>query len=190
MKNGAINSDEALIEAIGNGDQRALKTVYQQHWDMVLGFVLNNSGSEDDAKDIYQEALIVVLQKARSGEFVLTSKLKTFIYSVCRRMWLKQLHLNSRFTDKVNDNESYEEFDADLDAHEKKTRMQHIVQASMNELGEPCKTIITDFFYGGLTMEEIAEKMGYTNAANAKNQKYKCFKRFKKLVIDRNKTGS
>ena len=60
----------------------------------------------------------------------------------------------------------------------------------MNDLGEPCKTIITDFFYGGLTMEEIAEKMGYTNAANAKNQKYKCFKRFKKLVIDRANTGS
>lgn len=190
MLESGLNSDQALVEAIAQGDQLALKKVYQQHWNMVLSLVLNNSGSEADAKDIYQEAIIVLLQKARSGEFVLTSKLKTYLYSVCRRLWLKQLNRNSKFTGTVDDNESFAELDEDMDAHEKKTAMQRVIRTSMDELGEPCKTIIVDFFYGGLTMEEIATKMGYTNAANAKNQKYKCFKRFKKLVIENNKKGS
>ena len=57
------------------------------------------------------------------------------------------------------------------------------INQALNEIGEPCKSILVYFFFNQLTMEEIAAKMGYTNADNVKNQKYKCFKRLKKLVL-------
>ena len=59
---------------------------------MVQTFILNNSGTSDDAKDIFQEAMIVLYEKVRSGSFELNCQIKTYVYSVCRRLWLKRLH--------------------------------------------------------------------------------------------------
>jgi DNA-directed RNA polymerase specialized sigma24 family protein len=58
---------------------------------MILQLVINNNGDEDEAKDIYQEAIIVLYNKVKRGDFELSSKLKTYIYSICRRLWLKRL---------------------------------------------------------------------------------------------------
>ena len=55
---------------------------------------------------------------------------------------------------------------------------------SLVDLGEPCKTLIEDFYINRLSMEEISEKFGYTNADNAKNQKYKCLQRLKRLFFN------
>jgi hypothetical protein len=50
-------------------------------------------------------------------------------------------------------------------------------------LGEPCKTIIEEFYLNSRSMQEICEQFGYTNADNAKTQKYKCLQRLKKLFF-------
>lgn len=57
------------------------------------------------------------------------------------------------------------------------------MRESMSGLGEPCRGIIEDFYIHDLSMEAISEKFGYTNADNAKNQKYKCLQRLKKLFF-------
>lgn len=180
-------TDEQIVEGIRAGDRTALKMLYQEHYGMILHFIRSNSGTEDDAKDIYQEAVIVLYERIRSGEFELLSKLKTFLYAVCRRLWLKQLKKNEKFTGEVHDNERYEDMGRPLDDIEQDSERLQLINKSMEALGEPCKTVLTDFFYHGYTMEEIADKMGYTNSANAKNQKYKCFQRLKKLVFEKQK---
>jgi RNA polymerase sigma factor (sigma-70 family) len=58
------------------------------------------------------------------------------------------------------------------------------IEQALEKLGEPCKTILTDYYFRKLSMQDIAEKMNYTNADNAKNQKYKCFNRLKKRVLE------
>ena len=70
---------------------------------MVLQFILNNNGNEDDAKDVYQEGIIVLYNKIKGGDFELSSKLKTYIYSVCRRIWLKKLSQQSRKSNELSD---------------------------------------------------------------------------------------
>ena len=53
----------------------------------------------------------------------------------------------------------------------------------MDKLGEPCKSMITDIYIHDLNMNEISDKFGYTNSDNAKNQKYKCLQRLKKIFF-------
>jgi len=182
MEKSKALSDEELVEGIRTGDRTALHAVYRKYWPMVLQFVTMNNGNEDEAKDIYQETVIVLYQKVREGDFELISKLKTYLYAVSRRLWLKQLRSKSKFAGEVKDLQHYEVWDPLLDQEDKQSLQKRMVAKSMDALGESCRTILMDFFYGGFTMEEIAEKMGYTNAANAKNQKYKCFQRLKKLI--------
>jgi hypothetical protein len=54
---------------------------------------------------------------------------------------------------------------------------------SLDKLGEPCRSLIRDFYLNKMNMDDLAEKFGYTNADNAKNQKYKCLQRLKKMFF-------
>jgi RNA polymerase sigma factor (sigma-70 family) len=178
-----FQSDEELISGIINEDEEALKVLYKGHYPSILHFVKLNNGSEDDAKDVFQEALIIFYEKVKDGTLELNCAVKTFVYSVCRRIWLKKLSEKKRFSDKLIDPESFiEENDPALaDENEKKFS---IMSESLGQIGEPCKTLIEDFYVRRMSMSEITEKFGYTNADNAKTQKYKCLMRLKKIFFN------
>ena len=103
----SLTTDDALIAAIRSGDERALAHLYRLHWPMVSHFVLQNSGSEDDAQDIYQEGVMVFYEKVRDGSLELSCQIKTYLYAVCRRLWLKRLTGKSRFGVRLLDDEEH-----------------------------------------------------------------------------------
>lgn len=160
-----------------------MSRLYTAYFPMALQLVLRNNGNEDDAKDIFQEAVIVLYNKVKSGNFELSSKLNTFLYAVCRRLWLKRLSGQNRNIGNITDFEELIPVDDDLDRYEEQDMKFRKMNAALNLLGEPCKTIIEDFYMNSLSMQDICEKFGYTNADNAKTQKYKCLQRLKKLFF-------
>jgi len=179
----SVPTDSEVILGILNGSKDILETVYKAYFPMILQLIVMNNGNEDDAKDIFQESVIVLYDKVRSGNFELNSKLKTFIYSVCRRLWLKRLTQLSRNAGSVKDFEDVLPVEQDLEKHEEKDQQFKQMEKALVHLGEPCKTIIEDFYINNKSMQEICAKFGYTNADNAKNQKYKCLQRLKKLFF-------
>jgi hypothetical protein len=60
----------------------------------------------------------------------------------------------------------------------------------MMNLGEPCRSLIDAFYLQKKSMTDIASFFGYTNADNAKNQKYKCLMRLKKLFFSAYKNNN
>ena len=168
-------------------DRKAIETIYKQHFSMVQSLILNNSGYPDDARDIFQEAMIVLYQKARSGSFELNSQLKTYLYSVCRRLWLKRLSQMQRISPEVDNLEETVPVDEELERHQQRNRDFLNMEQAMNNLGEPCKSLLEAYYLGKKSMVEIAGDFGYTNADNAKNQKYKCLMRLKKIFTQINK---
>ena len=178
-----VPTDSEVILGILNNSESVLKRLYLAYFPMVLQLIINNSGTADDAKDIYQEAIIVLYNKVKGGEFELNSKLKTFIYSVCRRLWLKRLSQMNRYGGDISDFHEYLPVEEDIDLHNDRDMQFDKMESSLQLLGEPCKTIIEDFYIHDRSMQEICEKFGYTNADNAKTQKYKCLQRLKKLFF-------
>lgn len=174
-------TDEELLQGLADGSDSALQQLYRQYFPMVLHFVTSNSGSEDDAKDIYQEALIVVYEKVRAGSLELQCQLKTYLYSVGRRLWLKQLAQRGRYM--VSDTEQSVRVDDDMTDHEERDRQFELMAESLDRLGEPCRTLLDDFYIRHLSMQAITDKFGYTNSDNAKTQKYKCLMRLKRLFF-------
>ncbi len=178
-------SDQDFIEGIRNNSQPLLERLYKLHFPMVLKFILNNNGSVDDAKDIYQESVMVLFDKIHDLDFEWSSKLKTFIYSVARRLWLKKLNSKYHQITLIRDfEENIPVQDTLLGILEKESQFK-LLQVSLNTLGEPCKTLLEDFYINGLSMESLSEKFGYTNSENAKNQKYKCLMRLKKIFFQK-----
>lgn len=150
---------------------------------MILSLVCSNSGTEQEAKDIYQEGVIAFYERVQQPEFRLTCKIKTYLYAVCRRLWLKRLWEKKRYQGKIEETEVFPDLEeelVDLDDRERKFRQ---MGTSLDGLGEPCRSIIEDFYIKDHSMEEIRQKFGYTNTDNAKNQKYKCLQRLKKLFF-------
>src|ERR1700759_1296662 len=102
-----IPTDNEVILGILNNSESALRKLYTAYFPMVLQLIINNSGDEDDAKDIYQEAIIILYNKVKAGNFELSSKLKTYIYSICRRLWLKRLSQMNKYGGNIKDFEEY-----------------------------------------------------------------------------------
>ncbi len=178
-------TDNEVILGILNNSSSTLQYLYKAYFPMIYQLIINNNGNEDDAKDIYQEGIIILHDKIKSGDFELTSKLKTFLYSVCRRLWLKKLNHKSRYNANINDYEDHFAVEPDLANHEEKDQQFLMMDKALLQLGEPCKTIIEDFYIHNKSMQDISEKFGYTNADNAKTQKYKCLQRLKKLFFSK-----
>ena len=176
-------TDSEIVLGILNNSEIVLKRLYTTYFPMVLQLIINNNGNEDDAKDIYQEAIIVLYNKVKSGQFELSSKLKTYIYSVCRRLWLKRLSQMNRYGGDIRDFEEYLPVDDEVDSHSERDVQFDKMENALQLLGEPCKTIMEDFYIHNRSMQDICERFGYTNADNAKTQKYKCLQRLKKLFF-------
>ncbi|MFN5181581.1 MAG: RNA polymerase sigma factor [Bacteroidota bacterium] len=179
-------TDEELINGIRNDERLALSMVYKKFFKVVLKHVLNNNGTEQEAKDIYQESILALYHTVRKENFQLNCQLQTFIFSIAKRLWLKQLGRSGKMIklEVVDHAASEPDVTEQLEAFEKKEKKLNQMNEGLNQLGEPCKTLLTDFYYNKMGMDDIAEKFGYTNADNAKNQKYKCLQRLKKYVIN------
>ena len=184
-----ITDEMALLDGLAQNDRQAIETIYKDNFSMVQAFILNNNGSYDDARDIFQEAMVTLYEKAKSESFVLTCQIKTYIYSVCRRLWLKKLQQAGRF---VTQSESLEEtvpVEEDLEVHEKRNAEFAIMERALSSLGEPCKGLLEAYYLQKKSMQAIADSFGYTNAENAKTQKYKCLMRLKKLFFSQYNIG-
>ena len=179
-------NEQLLLRGLARNDRKAIETIYQDNYNVIQALVVNNSGSAEDAKDIFQEAMIVLYEKVQSGTFELNCQIRTFLFSVSRRIWLKRLMLQSRFT-IADAHEEVISVDEDVDEHERRNEEFNMMEKAMSGLGEPCKSLLEAFYLQKKTMQEIAMNFGYTNAENAKNQKYKCLVRLKKLFFSQYK---
>jgi RNA polymerase sigma factor (sigma-70 family) len=187
-----VNQDykeQELLKGLALSDKKAIETIYQENYNMVQSLIINNNGTVHEAKDVFQEAMIVLFEKARTGNFELSCQIKTYIYSVCRRIWLKRLQQLKRFSIDLDPIEELIPVEEDIEEHEKKDEEFAILEKAVSNLGEPCKSLIEAFYIQKRNMQDIASEFGYTNADNAKNQKYKCLMRLKKIFFAQYKNG-
>lgn len=173
--------DTEVIARMSKGDEKALDYLYRKYYRMMVKLVVTNSGSEQEAKDIYQEALIVFWQKVASGNLTLTSKISTYLYSICLNLWRKELDRKSRFS-------GVEQDEAEIVDNDQAERIK-IIHECIAALGENCRKILTYHYFEGLSMNDIADKLGYANTDTAKTKKYKCKKRLDLLIKSKYKAS-
>lgn len=176
-------NEQALLKGLAENDTKAVETLYKSHFSMIQHFVENNNGSFDDAKDIFQEAIIALYEKVQLDSFVLTCQIKTYLFSISKHLWLKRLQQMGKYSSPLNGIEESISVENDIGLIEKKDAAFAIMDRALNSLGEPCKSLLEGYYLNKKGMQELASQFGYTNADNAKNQKYKCLMRLKKLFF-------
>lgn len=176
-----LEENETIIQGIRSGDQLVFNRLYEYEFPGVVKLVLDNSGNIDSAKDIFQHGITILWEQARFNSLDLTCSISTYLYSICRILWLEQLRKNKRqaviadvFTN-AHEEITFPGLDDTPDVYES-------VSSAIQTLGDPCKQLLESFYYQNLSWDEIAGTLGYANAASARNQKYKCLERIRKLV--------
>ncbi len=176
-----VFSDESIIEALQgsqiSGRNDVLVCLYKQHYDSILQFVLRNSGSEDDAADVFQDALVIFYQKVRSSEFHSKSSIKTYLYAVARNLWLNKLRKRTFDLSKLEVEESYS-FDDEAIIQTSRLTMHD----ALEQIGATCKKLLIDFYYNKLSMQSIMETYGLSSNEAARNKKYRCLQRLMTFV--------
>ncbi len=177
--------DATLVRQIGQGEDRALTYVYHQHWPMILRLIQLNSGTEEEAKDIYQDTIIHIYEKIKEGNFALTCQLKTYVYAVCRKKWLNRLRGNHF----VRDSEDVLEDLPEIIDEEAVLPEPAQLQNGIEQLGEPCRSLLVYFYYEKMSLEQIASHMQYASPNVAKQQKFRCIERLKKHFLSLQANG-
>ncbi|MGB1038229.1 MAG: RNA polymerase sigma factor, partial [Bacteroidia bacterium] len=146
----------------------------------VKNFVLKNNGDENIVDDIMQESVIAVWKNVNKPNFLLQSKLSTYVMAIAKNLWYKELKKRSRFklVDETNHLEKGgEEMKMDLD--------QSVLHTIIKEMDETCRRLLSYFYFDGLSTKVIAEKLNFANANTVKSKKYQCFKKLQSTVTSK-----
>ncbi|NND63916.1 MAG: sigma-70 family RNA polymerase sigma factor [Flavobacteriaceae bacterium] len=164
--------------------EKALKEIYQTNRMKVCSYILANSGSAEEAKDAYQEAVIAFYENVRDGKFKGESAIGTYLYSITKFKWLNQLKKDKIRTghhEKVKQDEIDEGPMAVLIEGEQRNQ----IMAVLAELGDRCKELLIQNMFYNSSMKEIAKVGKYSSEQLVRNTKYKCLKKLKEMVSAR-----
>ena len=177
----AINDiDQQLLEGIVNADRNAVKRIYDLILPSVILWVKENNGSEADARDIFQEALIALFRKVESSDFQLTCTLKSFVRIMCRNLWLTRLRDNKKF--EASELEGVEKADLDQDLAEslERSEKEQIFYKHFDLLEEQCRKIMM-WFFDKIALSEIAKRLE-TSENYIKKRKFICKEKLVKAI--------
>lgn len=174
----AVN-DHLLLEQLKKEENASFELVYKYYFPLIASYVKQNSGNTEEAEDLFQEAIVVLLHKVRQPEFILTSSLKTFLFAIAKNLWLKKLRDVKLVA--VEEIEFYQK-DSDSFFVEIKTEktQDEMVSSWLGKITKRCQYILNAIFFYNVPMKNLMSKMGWKNKHTAANQQYKCIQQIKR----------
>lgn len=170
-------TQEQILSGIKNNDSGIIKWFYQSQFRKVENFIINNNGSNDDAKDIFQEAFVVLWKNVKMEKFVPENgtALAGYLYQIAKNKWLDNL----RDSKKNTNVEIQTNLHLAADENGTESEEYHLwVAKEYNNLGDTCKEVLKRFYFQKESMEQIASVFGWTSAT-ARNNKYRCIQQLK-----------
>jgi RNA polymerase sigma factor (sigma-70 family) len=185
MIKGNMYSDAELIAAIGSGDQmnNAIFFIYEQYSSTIQSYILANSGTPPDAEDIFQETVVTFIDLVKKEKFRGEASVKTFLTAIARNLWLNELKKRQRSGVREKAFETgrdLTEMDVSEYIADREVKQQFV--EVLGKLGEPCKKLLTLFYYENLSMKDITHHLPYENEQVVRNKKYKCLQTLTELV--------
>ncbi len=175
--------DQKYIEALLHNNDLLIEEIYRKFTAKIKWMVLRNNGTEDDAADLFQEALVAIYHKARDEQFELTCPFDAFLFLICRKKWLNILNKRkSREVTNLEEEEySYGEdsFRLAEDVSLQEARLT-LLRKHLSQLGDSCKELLK-LSWSGKSMEEVAEMLDFTYGY-ARKKKSECMAKLVDLV--------
>ena len=169
-------SDADLLRQLKKEDNAAFARLYEDCFPSIARYVRRNSGNGQDAEDIFQEAVIILLNKLKQPDFFLTVSIKTYLFSISKNLWLKKL----RDSRPLMVADEYYLANLPIDDNETGYQNENKLSGWLQKITDNCQRILKAIFYFNEPMDSLMTKMGWKNKHTATNQKYKCIEQIRK----------
>mgnify|MGYP003576537867 FL=1 len=181
-------SDQELINQLSSSDilvvEKGWEHVYASYYPMIRDMICHNSGMEDDASDIFHDALLIFDRNLKSGRFRGDSSIKTYLFSICKNLWLKEYEKKQKKMAAEAESILVSQQDVDYLIN------VEIVTLLMNELQEDCRNILIEYYYNNRSMAELMEMFNVNSIQAAKNKKWRCLNYLERLFKEKGVTST
>ena len=177
-------TDEAILDGLRKQDRGVVRYVYKEYYPSIKFLIITNSGNETDAEDVFQDAMVIIYRKIIENKMILTSSFKTFLYSICRNLWLQRLD-RKLFSHEFLENENLTDMQDSIqfEVREAENEKYRLFQQHFLKLSEDCKKVLR-LFMNKVSLREIAEIMGFKTEKYAKTRKFMCKEKLKNSIIN------
>jgi RNA polymerase sigma factor (sigma-70 family) len=154
-------TDNEIIDCLRNRKSYVVRYLSDRYLPMIRLMVTRLGGTSEDAKDIFQEGLMIMLEKLDDNKFALTCKFKTFLYCVCENLWksvIVKRHASANYFNRRVAEDEEKDF---TETSDNKLR-EDIFRNAYDSLDQVGKTILK-LYWEELSPQEIADRLGYTN---------------------------
>jgi RNA polymerase sigma factor (sigma-70 family) len=174
---------ELLLELQQADINKPVRFLYENYFEGIVAQVCANGGTREDGADIFQEAVIILVDKVKTGSFRGESSIKTFLTAVAKNTWLMEMRTrNRRNVREIKYMKSAETIVEISDRISSKPTNESLNRV-FNEIGETCKGILMGVYYKNKSMRELLNEFNYENEQVLRNKKSKCMKKLKNLLI-------
>lgn len=177
-------TEQEVWEGLKKSNTKILNYVVDLYLPRIEYYILGNSGSDKDALDIFQDALVVIYRKLHTPDFIIQCKFITFLYSICRLLWLKELR-RRKGQETSFDEDLVIDFGFDVGEEQLKNERRKLYRKYLKLISKECQKIIV-LLTKGFSLSEITKEMNYKSVNVTKNKKYKC----KNGLIEKIRTSS
>jgi RNA polymerase sigma factor (sigma-70 family) len=184
----AFLSDQELIVQLKDRQREnaGILYLYDNYFEHLSWWIKQNNGTEDDAKDIFQEAVIAFVNMVQQDKFRGESSIKTVLFSLNRYIWLNELKKRGRTSAREKKyGQAGEQFEASAEISMEQREAGKELVRIMDRLGEKCKKILLLFYYENYSMKQILSELDYENEQVARNKKYKCLKQLEEMLKEK-----
>ncbi len=161
--------------------EKAFIALYQQAFPAVAKYVSKMGGTFDEAKDVFQDALVIYYERSATKAFELKMDEKAYLFGVAKNLWAKKFRENM-LLDPVED------YEMDLVDEESTQPSNGKLMHYLETAGKKCMEMLKAFYYDNLPVKTIAELFGFSGERSATVQKYKCMEKVRETVKQRSLT--
>jgi len=174
-------TDREIIQGLKSGESYAVKFLAREFLPVISYFISKNSGSEEDAKDVFQDALFIIIEKIHNNDFEVQGALSTYLFAICKHLWLIELdrqkaakNYQLRHLIEAKEIDSSELVDSVF--------YENVFRQCFNAMDEISQKILK-MYWMEISPTEIAEKLGYSYGY-VRKRKSECMKELKTRIME------
>ena len=173
-------TESQLLEGVAKNHSKIISYIYDSYFPVIEGFVVHNNGTTEHAQDVFQEGMIIVFRKLKHDELFLSCKFITYLYSVCRNIWIQERKKSFLQQEKLKQSPLLVEDSGEHDKDDDFELLKELISKHLSEMSPDCQKIIA-LTLNDCSVEEIRREMNYNTIHHAIDRKYRC----KRSLINR-----
>ena len=171
-------NDQSLLQLLTSDQKEKAFVKIYKYFPKVSRFICKYGGTKEEAQDVFQEALLIFYRKAKTPNFKLTSRIETYLFSICKYLWKDQLKQKNKQTNAFEQAFLKDET-IPVEKHLQEEEKYQLAEKALKSIGDKCLKLLSLFYIDKKKMQEIAKLLGFTSESSAKTPKYKCLERAK-----------